>query len=299
MASTTSFSFTAETPSHTAMDLSGTDLISLTESVELVSQDWPSLTPEKEDWEMVAPTIPGGIVAGAARTSPIVTFDVSALQAQGTGPDRNGTELDCHRNSLIHAQSSPDFRAWVVPNDDDDDDDGVEEGDTSSAVFVEEDPSFLSDLVSVSGPPSVWSMNSTHNKLSFKDVLQQSKSRSAIATTCSTSLHPSAQNTAAPSKPTTTKKTSFRTTTFEVVKPQSQTYVAGLKRNSQSMGNLRALDHIQEEILGDTDADLFYSQKAMGAKGRVNGQRIRPDEAKRLEITMNKKNMQRQRQQRR
>lgn len=63
------------------------------------------------------------------------------------------------------------------------------------------------------------------------------------------------------------------------------------------MGNLRALDHIQEahdEVLGDTDAGDFYSRKAQGALGRKNGQKIRPDEAKRLQMTMAKKNLQKQ-----
>ncbi len=48
--------------------------------------------------------------------------------------------------------------------------------------------------------------------------------------------------------------------------------------------------------MGETDAHDYYSRKAQGAMGRKNGLKIRPDEAKRLQITMAKKDMQRQRQ---
>ena len=49
-------------------------------------------------------------------------------------------------------------------------------------------------------------------------------------------------------------------------------------------------------ILGETDAELFYNRKAQGRLGRTNGKKIRPDEKKRLQMTMAKKNDQRQRQ---
>jgi hypothetical protein len=64
------------------------------------------------------------------------------------------------------------------------------------------------------------------------------------------------------------------------------------------MGNLTALDHIQEDhdVVGDTDAGDFYCRKEKGAVARQNGQKLRPDEAKRLQITMAKKSMQKQRQ---
>ena len=76
--------------------------------------------------------------------------------------------------------------------------------------------------------------------------------------------------------------------------------VTPIKRCAKSTGDLRALAHTHEdyeEILGESDAGCFYSQKAKGAKGRESGAKIRPDEQKRLDITMAKKNMQRQRQQ--
>lgn len=51
-----------------------------------------------------------------------------------------------------------------------------------------------------------------------------------------------------------------------------------------------------EEPMGETDAMEFYNRKAMGWKGRANSLKIRPDEAKRKEIIMNKKDMQRKNQ---
>lgn len=241
----------------------------LSESVEIV-QHWPALDPDKEEWEIVSPNSAG------VTADPVVTFDRAVIESG---------QIRCDSNPKIlhHAQSSPDLRAWVA----DDKEDDYDEETTSSAVLVEEDPSFASSSMDlISGPPSVWSTNST-NKLSFKEILKQKpKQQSALKSD-------SASN--SPSKPA--KKASFKAK-FVVVEPHSQKTVAGIIRNSKSMGNLRALDHIQEEddVLGDTDAELFYNQKSMGAKGRANGQKIRPDEAKRLEITMNKKNLQKQRQ---
>lgn len=233
------------------------------ESVQILSQ-WPALNPEKDDWEMVAPTAaPADVVM-----DPVVTFDAAALESQ---------RRHCaNPKTLKHSQSSPDLRAWNV-------DDGNDE-DTLSAVLVEEDPSVASSSIDmVSGPPSVWS--TTSHKLSFKEILLQRTSVTNTNDSPGKSVSKSA------------KKISFKATKIVVMKPHTQNVSSGLGRHSKSMGNLRALDHIQEEVLGDTDAELFYSQKAMGARGRVNGQKIRPDEAKRLEITMNKKNLQKQRRQ--
>jgi hypothetical protein len=51
---------------------------------------------------------------------------------------------------------------------------------------------------------------------------------------------------------------------------------------------------MDEEVLGDTDAMEFYNRKSKGSQSRSNGRKIRPDEAKRLEISMYKKEAQRQ-----
>ena len=56
-------------------------------------------------------------------------------------------------------------------------------------------------------------------------------------------------------------------------------------------------DQQEQLVLGETDAPEYYSRKEHGACQHGNGLKIRPDEAKRLQITMNKKQLQRQRQQ--
>jgi len=49
----------------------------------------------------------------------------------------------------------------------------------------------------------------------------------------------------------------------------------------------------EEQILGETDAMEFYHQKSRGRSNRSNGMKIRPDEAKRKKMIIDKKNMQR------
>ena len=104
---------------------------------------------------------------------------------------------------------------------------------------------------------------------------------------------------------------------------------APIRRCAKSTGNLRALDHIQEhhddeeedccgggggggggfgggpisendhDVLGDTDAADFYHRKNKGAQNRVAGEKIRPDELKRKEISQYKRDAQRKAQQER
>ncbi|GKZ00078.1 hypothetical protein MPSEU_000961200 [Mayamaea pseudoterrestris] len=63
-----------------------------------------------------------------------------------------------------------------------------------------------------------------------------------------------------------------------------------MTRCSRSTGDLQSMD---SEVMGETDAMDYYHRKALGAKGRVSGLRMRPDEMKRKEMTLNKKNLQR------
>lgn len=92
------------------------------------------------------------------------------------------------------------------------------------------------------------------------------------------------------------------------------------QRNSRSTGDLNSLLHSyatihehddecyggggggfaavqeDEEIMGDTDAQDFYAQKSKGGSSRANSKKIRPDEAKRLDIILHKKEEQRRKQ---
>lgn len=94
--------------------------------------------------------------------------------------------------------------------------------------------------------------------------------------------------------------------------------VNAIKRCAKSTGDLRSLvihespedeyyggggggivDDVihEEEVLGETDAMEFYSRKSKGSLSRQNGAKIRPDEAKRKEMILYKKNAQRMAQQ--
>jgi hypothetical protein len=69
--------------------------------------------------------------------------------------------------------------------------------------------------------------------------------------------------------------------------------VRSITRCAKSTGDLHALSE-EADVIGDTDAMDYYHRKALGVKGRANGAKLRPDEAKRKAITMHKKSLQRQ-----
>jgi len=166
---------------------------------------------------------------------------------------------------LKHAQSSPNLRGYVLTNDED----STEE----SAVLVEDTASMASSSVVMVPGVSAWSQGS-------------SRIRNAASPAPVTTNNEKLQR--EPTKPNSRK---FKTR-FVVKKPE-------MRRCSKSMPDLHGLvawDEGDEDVLGDTDAHEYYSRKAQGAIGRMNGTKKRPDEAKRLQMTMEKKHMQRQRQ---
>jgi len=90
--------------------------------------------------------------------------------------------------------------------------------------------------------------------------------------------------------------------------------VTPIKRCSKSTGDLRRLVKVEDDddyyggggggngatndlVLGDSDAAEFYASKGHARVSRRNGQKLRPDEAKRKEMIIFKKNAQRQQQQ--
>jgi len=90
--------------------------------------------------------------------------------------------------------------------------------------------------------------------------------------------------------------------------------VTPIKRCTKSTGDLRSLVKVEDDdvdygggggggavsndlILGDSDAAEFYASKGHARMSRKNGQKLRPDEAKRKEMIIYKKNLQRQQQQ--
>ncbi|GAX18116.1 hypothetical protein FisN_25Hh097 [Fistulifera solaris] len=125
----------------------------------------------------------------------------------------------------------------------------------------------------VAGPRSVWSVASS--TLSFRDaILQKTSDTKSQPTTQQEKLQPTLRP--------------FRFKPKFVVEP--------IQRCAKSTGDLLSLGKIDEDdddIIGETDAMEFYHRKSSGARSRYNGAKIRPDEAKRLQITMHKKHLQR------
>jgi len=70
--------------------------------------------------------------------------------------------------------------------------------------------------------------------------------------------------------------------------------VKKISRNAKSMTDLASLaEHEDEEVCGDTDAAEFYARKSKGSTARAIGSKLRPDEAKRRDYIIHKKNIQR------
>jgi len=261
------------------------------------TDEWPSLggSPAAEntssgadnDWEMLSPGSGVGAAEEQGDHHTIATVVVV-----------NKPHPPCllRKNS----QSAPDLREL--------EDGGAEE--ESEAASNEDEDDFSSSLVMVSTPPSVAddttaggsavmvSNNNNNNnpwanknKVSFKDaILSPSKHAQALDVSAGvvSQTHKSSR--------AKTKKVKSR---YVVVKP--------IKRCAKSTGDLLSLAEQEEEELhgggggggapmGETDAMDYYHRKSHGAKGRENGLKLRPDEAKRKEMIVNKKNAQRQQQ---
>jgi hypothetical protein len=185
-----------------------------------------------------------------------VEIDTSNLEEE-----IHSTGSSINPKRLRHAKSSPNLRnsnlqreLHILEEAEEDDDDN----DNDSESFA-----------MVSGPGSVVSMQT----FSFRDAI--------LAKTKTTTPR---NDTAVEPAKITASAPRIR---------QAKYIVSSIKRCTKSTGDLRSLAEAEVDVLGDTDAMDYYHRKALGAKGRVNGLRLRPDEAKRKEITMNKKQMQR------
>ena len=116
---------------------------------------------------------------------------------------------------------------------------------------------------------------------SFRDVILE-KPQSIPSQTTTSTIHKANNNKSARSK---------IQSKFVVVKP--------VPRRQSRRDWENSLQNSSDDcwlVLGETDAAEYYNRKALGAIGRRNGKKTRPDEATRLQMTMSKKNQQRQRQ---
>lgn len=186
------------------------------------------------------------------------------LVDENSNKEHHGSVVN-NRKVLFHCASSPDLRK--IHSSSIDEDDGYEkidlsENDTSSYSFISRHGS---SSVSSSLTPG----------FSFRDAIMK-KTEDTQEDTVKALVSPIRRKT----KPKI------------VVQP--------IQRCAKSMVDLRSLDRVTEEenedILGETDASCFYSQKAMGAAGRRNGLKLRPDEASRKAMILNKKKEQRAKQ---
>lgn len=249
---------------------------------EMTSQESNGL---ESDWELLPETD-----ESPAETSFDLVEPVPTEMEKESSPNHNSTKktgsTEYTPHCLKHAASTPDFRHYDTILEESDDD--------TEGVLVEDSVGSLasSSIVMVPRPSSVTSSWSG-SKISFRDAIMK-ESTEEIKDDSTTDNDSEAQ---VQQPKTLRKKPKF------VVKP--------IRRCSKSTGDLQSLSRIAEnddheggdepydndQVVGETDAELYYSRKAQGKLGRKNGRKIRPDEAKRLQITMAKKDDQRQRQQ--
>jgi hypothetical protein len=196
----------------------------------------------------------------------------------------NVVMVDMNRSNpkvLRRSASSPDMRqlhyrhlAEIGEEDEENDDDSDDEG---SDTFDAEASSFAV----LSGPGSVVSFASG---VSFRDVILSSPGAAAASDTATGPTHGQNRRDLLPRS--------------EPRKPRSRPriVVQPIRRCSKSTGDLQSLAEVDEDAAGHSDAMDFYNRKWLGAKGRANGLKMRPDELKRKQFTMQKKEMQRQQQ---
>lgn len=232
-----------------------------------LGQPTPSLTtPAADEWEMLSPD-----------TSAIVEDNNN----EDDDSDNNNTTpaievvmgpppLPSFRPITRHnSQSAPDLREM----DD-------ETAGSSSVVMVDDHGGEDESGVLVSNP---WNSN---NKVSFKDAILSPSKHVLDSSTEAPATLPRARN-----------------------KIKSRYVVTAIKRCAKSTGDLRALAAMQAENelddddhgggggdMGATDAMEYYNRKSHGAHGRSNGMKQRPDEAKRKQMIVQKKNLQRAKQ---
>lgn len=260
--------------------------------------EWPALSSSKissqdqhaaeSDWEIIADDSP----AQTSFEREAIQIDEPLQKEMKEAENRTNEANSTKGKSLCvkHYPSTPDFRHYdTILEESYDDLGGVlvesyEEGENEDGVGS----LASSSIVMVSGPPSVVSSHSVWStKISFRDAIMKEKGQE----TKDQDPNEVDQQQEVKSPKTMKKRPKF------IVTP--------IKRCSKSTGDLQSLARIAENddhygddlILGETDAQMYYNQKAQGKLGRKNGRKVRPDEAKRLQITMAKKEDQRQRQQ--
>eukprot|EP00535_Pseudo-nitzschia_heimii_P006572 CAMPEP_0197177088 /NCGR_PEP_ID=MMETSP1423-20130617/2813_1 /TAXON_ID=476441 /ORGANISM="Pseudo-nitzschia heimii, Strain UNC1101" /LENGTH=259 /DNA_ID=CAMNT_0042626579 /DNA_START=254 /DNA_END=1033 /DNA_ORIENTATION=- len=216
------------------------------------------------DWELISDANEGSEDKSFDLVEPILA-DIEKVNFQTASSTKKSGAIEGKPHCLKHAQSTPDFGSLA----------------SSSMVMVSRPPSVILSQSSWSGTL----------KISFRDAIMKEKDEEVEG------------------QDTTGKGEEGKVQQPKIVR-KKPTFVVKPIRRFSSTGDLQSLARIVENgdsqgdndpynkdlVVGDTDAELYYSRKAQGKLGRKNGRKIRPDEAKRLQITMDKKDAQRQRQ---
>jgi hypothetical protein len=283
----------------------------------MVEEDWPELSRSNEcrrkgfvtntndddqtdhdDWELlvesqdVSPTRTTGSVCFEKEAIRIDEQD-SGILVSIPGTDAATANTNEHNVLKHHYESSPNLGQYIF--DDSDDFCGNSVDEASGVLIGDFDVASLasSSVVWVSGSQPVSSWNKS--KLSFRDAILQTSA--SVDTAESGEGPPSTQSQQGVPRIRKLRKPKY------VVQP--------IRRCSKSTGDLKSLSRIVEDdddhycghdsfnnqIMGETDAQEFYSRKSAGKTAHQNGLKTRPDEAKRLQITLDKKEEQRKRQQ--
>jgi hypothetical protein len=211
---------------------------------------------EGDDWEMLSPTESGHLDLDDSGEN-VVTEIPRPLQM-------------ARKNSI----SAPELRELGEGAATEGEDYSMLDAQSESVVVVNTPGSAASSGVMVQ-PPSSASPWLNKNKVSFRD---------AILT---------------PSKYVPAQKLKHGVTANQLVKNRvkSRYIVTPIHRCAKSTGDLLALAEEEEhEVLGESDAVEYYQRKSHGAHGHNNGMKLRPDEAKRKVMIVQKKNLQREKQ---
>lgn len=270
-------------------------------------QNCDNINNSSEDWEMLQPESSNSSGADAMIPDHTSFEIIEENESEGASLEgRPGNEIDQHQlqkhcNGMRHSVSSPNFSSVML-------------GSTSTVllsnsaslgmVAEEEDDDNFS---LVAGPASVLSSASTTTTMtiSFRDMAASSIMTTQSEPGCTTSL-----TVATRQKQRSTIRSKY------VVVPSPMGKGSGMRRCSKSTGDLQNLclnfegNHNTYDIgssstgaCGDDsnedhhhDAMEFYNRKLLGSSSRINGLKLRPDEAKRRDMILHKKAHQRQQQ---
>jgi hypothetical protein len=256
-----------------------------TESIE----EWENLSPSKPDYMEHE----GGEVSLQIKQEPVL--------------NGNNNSSSNKKKSLHRCASTPEFSNLDGDDDDDDEDSYVLDCSTES-VDAQSLP-FVDDTVLLSHRVTHKSSSSMKKVPSFKDIImlnaeahqEEEKKKKELTNQHQQQMRDLAMRRRKSNRPklvvNTIKRCAKSTGDLRSLVIHEDAEDDGFGGGGGGGGGFAGNVIHEDEVLGDTDAMEFYSRKNKGSLSRHNGAKIRPDEAKRKEIIMYKKNAQRMAQQ--